>query len=263
MAGSGSGGGIEATLNRVAAGSADGLSIRVSLVPAPKHGWIEFDRLLDSDPLKASLFAQVAGVGARPPDHVCAEWMVESFARAITDLAGSCLVAERRLPDLSAENLVVATYKGMVAATGVRTTAMTALEDDGEAVAAGARAVPDWPGLAERMADGLASLLGPIIGWTDGNGLRPAKTLWQAAGDVSAQSLVWSGKAFDGRGFALELTRRLMAPDPPFAVPVRRGVDPAGEQFHLRTTCCLAYRTPEGGICRSCPIGHGKTGVGG
>jgi hypothetical protein len=180
--------------------------------------------------------------------------LIESWARAFADLAGSALVCDRRLPDLRPANLLIAPYKGMVAATAVRTGAMSVLESDSPAIAAGATAVPGWTDLAGTLHRGLEDLLEPMVEWADRRDLRPAKTLWQAAGDVTAQSLVWSGKAFNRREFSLELTRLLMGRGGRMAVPVDRGVDRAGEPYHLRSTCCLAYRTPEGGLCRSCPI---------
>lgn len=225
-------------------------------MPDSAPGWIAVDRLLRGDRLKSALLARVAGVGERPADYVCAEWMIESWARAFADLAGSALVCDRRLPDLRPANLLISPYKGMVAATAVRTGAMSALEDDSSAIAAGATAVPDWSDLAGTMHRGLEDLIEPMIEWADRRDLRPAKTLWQAAGDVTAQSLAWSGRAFDQREFALELTGHLMAMGGRMAIPVQRELDDSGEPYHLRSTCCLAYRTPEGGLCRSCPIGR-------
>lgn len=202
----------------------------------------------------ATQFSRVAGVNARPEDHVCAEWMLENWARAIGDLAGSFMVCHRRLPDLNPANLMVASQKGLAAATAIRTPAMSALDSDQAAIQGGAVPFPDWPALADRMYEGMAGLLVPMIAWIDGHGLRPEKTLWNAAADRIAQSLVWSGKAFGQREFALELTEYLLSKDGPLSIPVERFEDETGEPYHLRVSCCLAYRTPEGGLCRACPL---------
>ncbi|MCB0829043.1 MAG: (2Fe-2S)-binding protein [Solirubrobacterales bacterium] len=249
-------GGIDATLRRISAASADGLSLRTGLMPDPAPGWIAVDRLLHDDGQIASLLARVSGVRERPAEHVCAEWMVESWARAIADLAGSAIVCDRRLPDLRPGNLLVAPHKGMVAAIAVRTGAMAALDGDGPAIAAGAAEVAGWTDLADAMHRGLEELLEPMIEWTAGRHLRPARTLWRAAGDRLAQSLIWSGRAFGQPEFALELSGYLISIGGRTAVPLDRDFDRTGEPFHLRTTCCLAYRTPEGGLCRACPIGR-------
>ncbi|MGK2955901.1 MAG: IucA/IucC family C-terminal-domain containing protein [Solirubrobacterales bacterium] len=180
--------------------------------------------------------------------------MLENWARAIGDLAGSFMVCHRRLPDLDPANLRLASQKGLAAATAVRTPAMSALESDKEAIKGVALPAADWQELADRMYDGMAGLLTPMITWIAGHGLRPEKTLWNAAADRIAQSLVWSGKAFDQREFALELTEYLLEKEGPLSIPVEREEDEFGEQYHLRVTCCLAYRTPEGGLCRACPL---------
>lgn len=241
-------------MRRLAASSAGGAPVRMAFIADPAPGWIDAEELLGRDQPKQALFAAVSGVGNRPADYICAEWMLESWARAIADLAGSTVVLDRRLPDLTPENLRVAPYKGMVGSIAVRTGAMAALDTDIRATADGVVAVSGWTGLADLMRQGLADLLKPMIEWVDDRYLRPAKTLWRAAGDCLAQSLVRSGEAFGERDFALELTEHLMAPDDRLSVSVDRDTDETGEPFHLRTTCCLAYRTPEGGLCRSCPI---------
>ena len=245
---------IDTTIRRIEGATADGCGIHVLRLEEPREGWIEVEELLGSDDLKTALFARVSGMGERPDDHICAEWMLENWARAIGDIAGSFMVSHRRLPDLNPANLMLASQKGLAAATAVKSGAMTALESDTKAINGGAAPALGWQVLADRMYEGMISLLRPMIVWIDGHGLRPEKTLWNAAADRIAQSLVWSGKAFDQREFALDLTEYLMAKEGPLSIPVERDVDEFGEPFHLRVTCCLAYRTPEGGLCRACPL---------
>jgi len=220
----------------------------------PRPGWMDVEDLLESEQLMTALFAQVSGLRERPDDHICAEWMLENWARAVGDLAGSFMVSHRRLPDLNPQNLMVASQKGLAAAEAVRTPTLNALESDKQAIKGGAVPFRDWQALADQMYEGMVELLTPMIVWIDGHGMRPEKTLWNAAADRIAQSLVWSGKAFNEREFALELTRYLMARDGPLSIPVEREEDETGEQYHLRVSCCLAYRTPEGGLCRACPL---------
>ena len=245
---------IDSTLSRIASATADGYGIHVLRMDEPGPGWIEVEELLeirsaDDRPLRPGL-----GLSERPADHICAEWMLENWARAIGDLAGSFMVSHRRLPDLNPTNLMIASQKGLAAATAVKTPAMSALETDKQAIKGGAVPFRDWQALADQMYEGMVELLTPMIVWIDGHGMRPEKTLWNAAADRIAQSLVWSGKAFNQREFALELTEYLMAKDGPLSIPVERDEDESGEQYHLRVSCCLAYRTPEGGLCRACPL---------
>jgi len=250
-------GAIDATIARISSVSADGYGLRIGRVPdgiEPGPEWLGVEKVLASEGLKAAMLARVAGVSSRPDEYICAEWMIESWSRGLADLAGSFMVCDRRLPDLRAGNLIVAPFKGMVSATALKSASMTALEDDLQAVAAGAGFASDWQRLADRMLEGLTALFAPMIEWADSHGLRPAKTLWSSCGDRVAQSLLWSGKAFDEEDFALELTEYLLAQVGPMSVPVERDLDEAGQPYHLRSTCCLNYRTPEGGYCLACPL---------
>lgn len=250
-------GAIDATISRITSASADGYHLRIGRLPEGMETgpeWLGVDEVLASEGLKAAMLARVAGVSSRPDDYICTEWMIESWSRGLADLAGSFMVSDRRLPDLGAENLIVAPFKGMVSATAVKSASMTVLKGDPEAIAAGARAVDDWKGLADLMLEGLTDLFAPMVDWADGHGLRPAKTLWNSCGDRIAQSLLWCGKAFDEEDFAFELTEYLLAQFGPMSVPVERDLDEAGQPYHLRSTCCLNYRTPEGGYCLACPL---------
>ncbi|MBK8294508.1 MAG: hypothetical protein IPK93_06935 [Solirubrobacterales bacterium] len=237
---------IDSTLSSIDSATADGYGIHVLRLDETRPGWIDVEELLKSDDLKTALFARVSGLTERPADHICAEWMLENWARAIGDLAGSFMVCHRRLPDLAPANLMIASQKGLAAATAVKSGAMSVLDSDKKAVKGGAMAFEDWQALADQMYVRMTELLGPVIVWIDRHGFRPEKTLWLAAADRIAQSLVWSGRAFDQREFALKLTGYLMAKDGPLSIPVERDEDETGEQYHLRVTCCLAYRAPGG-----------------
>ena len=264
---------IDSTIEKVTSASADGYALRIGRLPdgmEPGNEWLAVDEVLASEGLKAAMLTSVAGVSERPADHIGTEWMIESWARAFADLAGSFLISRRQLPDLSPANLLAAPWKGMVSATAVKSERMTVLDyrpanqPDSDLVAVSPSGlggpepelteVADWTDLADLMHEGLTNLFGPMINWADGHGLRPAKTLWQSCGDRVAQSLLWSGKAFDQGEFALALTTYLMGLKGPMSVPVERDLDDFGQPFHLRTTCCLAYRTPEGGYCQACPL---------
>ena len=234
---------IDRTLGRIAAASADGYGIIVRRREGPGEGWFEASELDGSGRLEALLLSRIHGMAGPPKDHIRAEWLLESLARAVADLGGSFIVAARQVPDLSPENVLLAAEGGLLRASGICSDRLTASEDPAE--------------LGDLFRRGFATLLEPMIAWIDGQKLRPAKTLWKSAADRLAQSLVWSGKAFDRPDFALEVTRLTVGPDSPdprLAIPIERAEDEWGDEYHLRSTCCLAYRTEGGEICRSCPL---------
>lgn len=234
---------LDRTIGRISAASADGYGIIVRRRKGPGEGWFSASELDGSGRVEALLLSRISGMAGPPEDHIKAEWLLESLARAIADLGGSFVVAAGQLPDLSPENVLLAAEGGLIRATGVTSDRGIESEDLAE--------------LAEAFRSGFTELLEPTVTWLDARGLRPAKTLWLSAADRLAQSLVWSGKALDRPELALELTRLTVGPDSPdprLAIEIRRGEDDWGEEFHLRNTCCLAYRTDGGQLCTSCPL---------
>lgn len=233
---------IERILGRIAAARADGYGIVIRQVPEPDGTWTAAGRLGSDPELTAATASAVSGMYGRVEPHIQAEWMLESLARGVADLGGSFALASGTLPDLDPGNVLLAIEGGLVRGTALRS----------DRLGAG-----DLPRLADGLRVGLARLIEPAIEWIDSEGLRPAKTLWQAAADRLAQALVWCGRAFDRPDEALELTRLavgLDGPDARLAIPVERSGDEYGDEFHLRHTCCLAYRTEGGELCQSCPL---------
>ena len=234
---------VDRTIGRISAASADGYGIIVRHRKGPGEGWFPASELDGSGRLEALLLSRISGMAGPPEDHIRAEWLLESLARAIADLGGAFIIAARQLPELSSGNLLLAAEGGLIRATGV--TSDRGLESE------------DLSELAEKFRSGFTELLEPTVNWLDTQGLRPAKTLWHSAADRLAQSLVWSGKAFDRPDLALELTRLTVgpeSPDPRLAIAIRRAEDEWGDEYHLRNTCCLAYRTEGGQLCTSCPL---------
>lgn len=233
---------------------ADGYGLLIQHRKRAGDGWFEAAELGPGRPAPPALLANVRGLGEPPPDHIKAEWMLESVARALADLGGSFLVSSNRLPELSPGNVLLAAEGGLVRATGVIGERMTVTEGDPASGVDGITVVAGWEELADRFRIGFTELLGPLIEWLDSQKLRPEKTLWHAAADRLAQSLTWSGKAFEKHDFARQVTERVIGGDPRLKIALEAGEDEYGERYHLRATCCLAYRTPEGGFCRACPL---------
>lgn len=247
---------IDATLSRIGMAHADGYGLLIRRRKGPGEGWFLASELGPEGQAPAVLLANVRGMSEPPADHIRAEWLLESVARALADLGGSFLVAARRLPELSPDNVLLAAEGGLVRATGMISERMTVVEGDLAMGQNGITGAGSWEELADLFRIGWIDLLSPLTGWLDENGLRPEKTLWHAAADRLAQSLVWSGKAFEQHEFARQVTERVTGGDPRLEIPLETDEDEYGDRYHLRATCCLAYRTPEGSLCRACPLGR-------
>jgi hypothetical protein len=245
---------VDETIHRISMAQADGYGLLIRRRKGPGEGWFPATDLGPGGPAAPALLANVRGMGDPPPDHIRAEWVLESLARSLADLAGSFIVSARRLPDLSAGNVLFGAEAGLIRAAGVASGRMTVIEGDPAAGDPEVGTVTGWPDLADLFREAFTALVEPTVKLFDRQGLRPEKTLWHAAADRLAQSLVWSGKAFEKESFAREVTERALGGDPRLTIPLETDEDEYGQDYHLRVTCCLAYRTPEGTICRACPL---------
>jgi hypothetical protein len=245
---------IDSSLARITRVRPDGLGLNLQRRPGPGEGWFRVEELIANDGAPAVLLSRVRGMYEVPDDHIRAEWLFESYARAVADLGVAFIVAERRLPVLEPENLLMASARGLIAGTAVTKADMTVTADDPAAGGQGISLADDWRGLAQEFRQGFEGLVGPMVEWMDRHRLRQEKTLWTAAADRMAQSLVWCGRAFNDTGFARELARELLDRPGPMAIPLETGIDARGGEQHLRSTCCLAYRAAGGGLCFGCPL---------
>lgn len=245
---------IDASLKRIARIPPSASAVFPRRRSGPGEGWFSAAELLASDGAPAGLLSQIRGMFETPADHIRAEWLFESYARAIADLGVLFIVAERRLPDLSPENLLMASRGGLIVATAVVSEKMIVLGGDPADAEPGITRAEDWQGLAGELRSGFSNLVSPFLSWFVRHRLRQEKTLWSAAADRLAQSLVWSGQVLAQPDFVSELAREVLADSGPMAIPLETGIDNLGNKQHLRSTCCLAYRAAGGSLCFSCPL---------
>lgn len=245
---------IDLSLARIRSARVDGIGLVLGRRPGPGDGWFSAGQLLSDDSAPATLLAMVRGIREIPADYIRGEWMFESYARAVADLGAAMIVAERRLPDLTAANLLMASTGGLIAGTAVVSREMTVLEADPASDGPGLTRVPRWQDLADAFHFGFTALLEPMVAWMLRHRLRQQKALWTAAADRLAQSLLWCGTAFDQPGFARELAAEVLDRPGPLRIPLETTLDARGREHHSRVSCCLAYRAAGGGFCHACPL---------
>ncbi|MEX0620589.1 MAG: (2Fe-2S)-binding protein [Solirubrobacterales bacterium] len=245
---------IDLSLTRITAVRPDGLGLNLARRPGPGDGWFAIEELFASDGAPAVLLNRVRGMYEVPADYIRAEWLFESYTRAIADLGVAFIIAERRLPALEPDNLLMTSSRGLIIGTAVIGDEMTVTATDSVADGHGITRVEGWRELAQELRGGFMLLVEPLVEWMARHRLRQEKTLWLAAADRMAQSAVWSGRAFDDPGFARELIHALIDRPGPMTIPLETGLDSRGDEQHLRSTCCLAYRAAGGGLCFGCPL---------
>jgi hypothetical protein len=245
---------IDSSLARITGVRLDGISPAIERRSGPGEGWFAVEELLTSDSAPADLLGRIRGMHEVPADHIRAEWLFESYARAVADLGVSFLVAERRLPRLQRDNLLMASAGGLIAGIAVIAEDLNVVATDPVEDGPAITRYDTWPDLVREFREAFTGLLGPMIDWMVSHRLRQEKTLWSAAADRLAQSLLWSGRAFEARDFAAGLAHELLNQPGPMKIPLDCAVDARGNEHHLRTTCCLAYRAAGGGLCFGCPL---------
>jgi hypothetical protein len=245
---------IDLSLARITRVRPGGLGLTLQRRSGPGDGWFSVSELVTSDGAPAVLLSRVRGMYEVPADYIRAEWLFESYARAVADLGAAFIVAERRLPDLRQANLLMAATGGLIAGTAVIGENVTVTRSDSVADGSGISRVDGWRELARELREDFEALVEPMVEWMVRHRLRQEKTLWAAAADRMAQSVAWCGQAFDEREFARELAQELLDRPGPILIPLETGVDSRGNEQHLRTTCCLAYRAAGGGLCFGCPL---------
>lgn len=244
---------IDLSLARIRAARVDGVGLVVGRRPGPGDGWFAVEQLLTDDSAPATLLAMVRGISEVPADYIRGEWMFESYARAAANLGAGMIVAERRLPDLSPSNLLMAATGGLVAGTAVRSPAMLVLEQD-PAEGSGLTRLGSRQDLSDAFHSGFTALIEPMVEWMTRHRLRQEKVLWTAAADRLAQSLLWCGAAFGKHDFAGELAADLLGRNGPLRIPLETSLDARGREHHSRVSCCLAYRAAGGSVCHGCPL---------
>jgi hypothetical protein len=230
-------GGLDADIATIRAASDGGMRLLLDRRDEPGGAWFPVPELLESEGAPAVLLSRISGMAGPPPDHVRAEWLFESYARALGDLGCAFIVSAGKLPELSASNLLMAARGGLIAGTALRSDRFNSGGD-----------------LGGRLRDSLVGLIAPLASWIDSHGLRPEKTLWKSAADRIAESALWCGRAFGREHDAAVLAGDLLGSPGALQIPLETMVDRRGVERHQRVTCCLAYRAAGGQVCATCPL---------
>jgi ferric iron reductase protein FhuF len=208
--------------------------------------------------LRALLVAIGDDAGSQRRD-VQASLLLEAYAWTLLLPVAGAVVAESRSPGLAPDRTA------MRFGPGGRPTDVTfgdpswiALSSDDHAGHPDAIIVADLHALTARLRDELVAHLHPLIAALRQLAPRPERALWRGVADRTAAAFLWAGEATSERDHAERLVSEVLAGGPLQGRPCYRLVDDDGRarRIHLRSGCCLWWRTRAATPCLSCPLGE-------
>jgi Ferric iron reductase FhuF-like transporter/FhuF 2Fe-2S C-terminal domain len=219
------------------------------------------------DPLRADrpLLAQlVAATQARLRTRSAAmigSALLQGYQWPLIGAAVACYLIDRRVPDLSAANVLVRYGAAHDAdALALRSGRFTALPDDPAAAHPDATVVAGREALREALRAGVEAHMGEAIALICAHlGCGP-RGLWLSVADRLAGTLIWLMQAH-GQAPAAQIENEvealIRAPGSPLSSRqiglIALTHHGRSEVFLDRATCCYWYRTDGGEYCSTCP----------
>jgi ferric iron reductase protein FhuF len=247
---------LAATLDRVS-DAAGGIDVSAHPGVPDEPGWVTVALLAADTDLLEELMSRIErGCGAENRAYSGTGLLRGYLWRALLP-AVAALLAERRLPDLRAENVALRFGEGGfaedLAFVGPR---FAALPDDPEAAHPDAVVLPSEDDLLAWLGGALAQThlpaLVPVL--RDLRVRRGTRVLWRAAADVCAEAFMYVGQGMGREERALLLGEKLLS-GPALPGPANYYLlEHAGgsETTRVRNACCLYYKVAVA-ACFTCP----------
>ncbi len=231
--------------------------------PHPSGPWRAADELATDEQALAGLMATVGAAWRCERADVQAMRLVELWTWTVAFPGAAAIIADGRLPDLRAANVLLAFGEGAPwPPIALRRTRFRALAEDP------ASGHPDVH-CTMRDRDELAAALhaelteahlAPLVSAAAALGRRSSRALWRGVGDRLAQAFVHAGDALGQPADGERLAARALAPGAPLpssgSIDVRTfaRADGSPERVLLRNGCCLYHRAPDSELCLGCPL---------
>lgn len=250
---------LAATLERVSApGTDDEIDLSSRLGVPDEPGWMTVADLVRDTSLLGDMMDRIGrGYGMDNPAYSGTSLLRGYLWRMLTP-AVAALLAERRLPDLRAENAALrfgeSGFAKDAAFIGPR---FFVLPDDPEAGHPDAVAVPSEDALLGGMRAALSETHLPVLipALRALRVRRGTRALWRAAADVCAEAFLFVGRDLGREEEACTLAEKLLDAPSPLSAPTNfyALAYPGGsERTRVRHTCCLYYKVGDG-CCFTCP----------
>lgn len=165
--------------------------------------------------------------------------------------------AERRVPDLSPESVMLRLADDGLAEVAFVSGRFAALADDPESESA-TTLFENEDGLRSHLREGLEAMLEPVVDHSRAATRVSKRTMWNRASDLIGQRLLQFGETLaDKEWCGHEAEKLVKSPGSPLDGATRFFVVEHGgrEEVHLvRGCCCHGYKDPEHGYCATCPL---------
>lgn len=191
--------------------------------------------------------------GLHPP---AALWFGH-YAYAVEIVSIACFMIERRVPDLSPENIHIHFDEiGDVAVIAWTGRSFAALPDDSAAGSPDCIILSTREALRSYLRERLVESFTPVIEAVSSNSGMGKPGLWALAADYTAYAFTTLAEMLGDETVGVEESRLFSATNSKLSV--KRNFIPIehiGTTHYLleRTSCCLHYKVEGGGYCHSCP----------
>lgn len=249
---------IEQTLTRLA--TIDDEYIRPYLLREPdiEPGWLSAaDLAAAGTPYLDKALGQVAAHYKAQSRQPAVSLWFGHYAFSVMAVAIGCYLAERRVPDISPENVWLRfDENGDASAFAWCGRAFVGLDDDPDAGHPDCTVLSSREALREYLRECIIAHLTPMVDALRVRSSFGRPGLWSLATDSSASAFTWIGKLIGNSSIGVEEARIFNAPHSP--LHRKRDfihIDHCGLSYDMvdRTSCCLYYKVEDGEYCTSCP----------
>lgn len=215
------------------------------------------DLAAESSSHLSELFQRVSSKYKSEGLHPSATLWFGHYAYAIEVISIACFMIEKRVPDLSPENIHIRFDEiGDVESIAWTGRSFAALPDDSATLRADCIILPTRDALRSYLHERLVESFTPVIEAVSASSGMGKPGLWALAADYVAYAFTTLGETLGDETLGVEESRLFSRTRSKLSV--KRGFIPIehiGMTHYLleRTSCCLYYKVEGGGYCHSCP----------
>jgi ferric iron reductase protein FhuF len=246
------------TLSRIATVEVDEIDLSAGIGVPDDPAWVEVSRLASDSDLLDELLGRIGQEYETSDRLVTVTFLLRGCLWRVLTPAVAAFLLDRRLPDLSAQNVALSfDQDGYTSGLVLREGRYAALPTDPAAghpdavVLSSDEEVLAWG--QNRLAE--HHLLSLFDALRCSRPRRGKRALWGTAVDVICEAFMYVGRWLGRQQEALEYAESMLSGDSPLSGPTNYFTLEYGggsELTRVRNTCCLYYKLGDG-TCFTCP----------